>query len=111
MSGAGVVLIVVFCVAAEFRISDGLGVNWGVMASHKLPPETVVQMLRDNGITKVKLFDADPSTLGALAGTGIEVMVAIPNAQLAAITNYKNARKWVTYNVTRYLYPGGVDIK
>ena len=54
---------------------EGLGVNWGTQATHKLPPDTVVQMLKDNGIQKVKLFDADESTMSALAGTGIEVMV------------------------------------
>ncbi|KAK2981129.1 hypothetical protein RJ640_024832 [Escallonia rubra] len=63
---------------------DGLGVNWGTMATHKLPPKTVVQMMKDNGIQRVKLFYADQSTMDALAGSGIEVMVAIPNDQLPA---------------------------
>ncbi|CAH2051453.1 unnamed protein product [Thlaspi arvense] len=44
---------------------DGLGVNWGTMATHKLPPKTVVKMLKDNNINKVKLFDADETTIGA----------------------------------------------
>ncbi|KAM1679222.1 hypothetical protein ACFXTN_035812 [Malus domestica] len=55
---------------------EGLGVNWGTMATHKLPPEMVVQMLKDNGIQKVKLFDAEESTMSALAGSGLEVMIA-----------------------------------
>ncbi|KAM1030465.1 hypothetical protein ACFX2C_034370 [Malus domestica] len=29
---------------------EGLGVNWGTMATHKLLPEMVVQMLKDSGI-------------------------------------------------------------
>ncbi|KAM3008675.1 hypothetical protein FF2_032786 [Malus domestica] len=40
------------------RVVEGLGVNWGTMATHKLPPEMVVRMLKDSGIQKVKLFDA-----------------------------------------------------
>ncbi|XP_015902363.2 glucan endo-1,3-beta-glucosidase 8 [Ziziphus jujuba] len=92
-------------------VVDGLGVNWGTMATHKLPPETVVQMLKDNGIQKVKLFDADDSTMTALAGSGIEVMVAIPNDQLEVMTSYKRAREWVRRNVTRYNFNGGVNIK
>ncbi|KAK2987689.1 hypothetical protein RJ640_015031 [Escallonia rubra] len=63
---------------------DGLGVNWGTMATHKLPPKTVVQMMKDNGIQRVKLFYADQSTMDAVAGSGIKVMVAIPNDQLPA---------------------------
>ncbi|KAL6226013.1 hypothetical protein ACLB2K_004861 [Fragaria x ananassa] len=90
---------------------EGLGVNWGTMATHKLPPDTVVQLLKDNGIQKVKLFDAEQSTMSALAGTSIEVMVAIPNDQLQAMTSYPRAKEWVRRNVTRYNFNGGVNIK
>lgn len=53
------------------------------MARHKLPPKVVAQILEDDGIKKVKLFDADESSMSALAGTDIEVMVAIriPNTR------------------------------
>ncbi|KAM7480901.1 hypothetical protein LguiB_005484 [Lonicera macranthoides] len=30
----------------------GIGANWGTQASHPLPPETVVRLLRENGIQK-----------------------------------------------------------
>lgn len=90
---------------------EGLGVNWGTMASHQLPPKVVVQMLKDNGIQKVKLFDADQTTMSALAGSGLEVMVAIPNDQLAAMNSYKRAKQWVQRNITRYNFNGGVSIK
>lgn len=90
---------------------EGLGVNWGTMATHKLPPKVVMQMLKDNGIKKVKLFDADQSTMSALAGTDIEVMVAIPNDQLAVMGSFDRAKEWVRRNVTRYNFNGGVNIK
>ncbi|KAM0977572.1 hypothetical protein ACFX15_013160 [Malus domestica] len=102
------VAVAVLCVCSGV---EGLGVNWGTMATHKLPPETVVQMLKDNGIQKVKLFDAEESTMSALAGSGLEVMVAIPNDQLAVMTSYKRAKEWVRRNVTRYNFNGGVNIK
>lgn len=68
-------------------------------------------MLKDNGIQKVKLFDSADSTMSALAGSGIEVMVAIPNDQLAAMNDYDRAKEWVKKNVTRYNFKGGVNIK
>ncbi|XP_074379798.1 glucan endo-1,3-beta-glucosidase 8-like [Apium graveolens] len=102
-----VILLVIF---VGSRV-ESLGVNWGTMATHKLPPEDVVQMLKDNGIQKVKLFDAEESTMSALAGSGIEVMVAIPNDQLESMTSYKRAKKWVQHNITRYHFDGGVNIK
>jgi len=90
---------------------EGLGVNWGIHASHKLPPKIVVQMLKDNGINKVKLFDADESCLSALSGTDIEVMIAVPNGDLSAMTDSKKAKEWVKNNVKRYDFKGGVNIK
>lgn len=81
---------------------SALGVNWGTMATHQLPPKTVVQMLKDNNVQKVKLFDADTNTMVALAGSGIEVMVAIPNDQLKAMGNYNRAKDWVRRNITRF---------
>lgn len=96
--------------AVEVEV-EGLGVNWGTMANHKLPPKTVVQMLKDNGITKVKLFDSDQTTMSALAGSGIEVMVAIPNADLSAVNSYARAKEWVRRNITRYHFDGGVNVK
>lgn len=90
---------------------DGLGVNWGTQATHKLPPKMVVQMLKDNGITKVKLFDSASDTMSALAGSNIEVMVAIPNDQLLAMNSYDRAEQWVKKNVSAYDFNGGVNIK
>ncbi|KAG5530786.1 hypothetical protein RHGRI_025681 [Rhododendron griersonianum] len=85
---------------------DGLGVNWGTIATHKLPPKVVVQMLKDNGIKKVKLFDADQSILNSLAGSGIEVMIAIQNDLLGSMGDYDVAKKWVEHNVTQYTNAG-----
>ncbi|XP_072993899.1 glucan endo-1,3-beta-glucosidase 8-like [Typha latifolia] len=92
--------------------ADGVGINWGTLMSHPMLPTTVVGMLKANGITKVKLFDADPWTVGALAGTGIETMLAIPNDQLGRMSSkFKHAKKWVENNVTKYDNNGGVNIK
>ncbi|KAL0334273.1 UNVERIFIED_CONTAM: Glucan endo-1,3-beta-glucosidase 8 [Sesamum angustifolium] len=106
------IYLLLFCgVLDKWLVVESLGVNWGTMATHKLPPKVVVQMLTDNGIKKVKLFDADQSTMSALAGTDIEVMVAIPNDQLSAMGSYDRAKEWVKRNITRYNFNGGVNIK
>uniref|UniRef100_A0A0E0KH03 glucan endo-1,3-beta-D-glucosidase n=1 Tax=Oryza punctata TaxID=4537 RepID=A0A0E0KH03_ORYPU len=115
MAGSGdwMLAVVAFAAAAAVLLSEaeGLGVNWGTMASHPLPPRAVVRMLQDNGINKVKLFDADAGTMEALAGSGVEVMVAIPNNLLDLLTDYDAARDWVHENVSRYSFDGGVNIK
>ncbi|CAH1432554.1 unnamed protein product [Lactuca virosa] len=83
---------------------NGIGANWGTQSSHPLPPETVVRMLVDNGIQKVKLFDADYGALRALSKSGIEVMVGIPNDMLSTMaSSMKAAEKWVSKNVSAHL--------
>ncbi|CAK7354390.1 unnamed protein product [Dovyalis caffra] len=91
---------------------SGVGVNWGTQATHPLLPSTVVNMLRDNGVQKVKLFDADSTTLTALANSGIQVMVGIPNEMLYDLANSeKAADNWVAKNVSSHISSGGVDIR
>ncbi|GAB2231998.1 hypothetical protein Drorol1_Dr00011018 [Drosera rotundifolia] len=104
---SAVLLIVVF----EMASGSGLGVNWGDIASDPLNPDIVVGMLKDNGLKKVKLFDSNHWTVNALAGSGIEVMIGIPNNQLDRFTDYGNAKDWVKENVTVHIDDGGVDIR
>lgn len=93
-------------------VVPGVGVNWGTMASKPLPRNTVTNMLKDNGVNKVKLFDSDSETVKSLAGTGIEVMVGIPNNQLYILAgDIEDAEDWVKENITTYLHDGGVDIR
>ncbi|KAL1210473.1 Glucan endo-1,3-beta-glucosidase 5 [Cardamine amara subsp. amara] len=91
---------------------EGIGVNWGSQASHPLPPATVVRLLLENGIKKVKLFEADSEILGALSRSGIQVMVGIPNDLLAPIAgSVAAAERWVSQNVSAHVSSNGVDIR
>ncbi|KAF2296833.1 hypothetical protein GH714_006492 [Hevea brasiliensis] len=91
---------------------SGIGANWGTQATHPLPPDTVVRLLRDNGIQKVKLFDADYDTLRALGKSNIEVMVGIPNDMLLSLaTSMKAAEKWVSKNVSTHISTNNVNIR
>lgn len=90
---------------------NGIGANWGTQSTHRLPPDVVVRMLRENRIQKVKLFDADYYTLKALGKSGIEVMVGIPNDLLSPLGNLKAAEKWVAENVSTPLKNFDVNIR
>lgn len=91
---------------------SGIGANWGTQASHPLPSDTVVRLLKDNGIQKVKLFDAEYDTLRALGKSGIEVMVGIPNDMLATMaSSMKAAEKWVKQNVSTHMSNNNVNIR
>ncbi|KAK7262056.1 hypothetical protein RJT34_29616 [Clitoria ternatea] len=91
---------------------SAIGVNWGTVSFHKLKPSTVVDLLKDNKIPKVKLFEADPDVLKALMGSGIQVMVGIPNEMLALLSSSPvSADLWVRHNVSAYMGKGGADIR
>ncbi|AES72750.1 putative glucan endo-1,3-beta-D-glucosidase [Medicago truncatula] len=89
----------------------GLGINWGALASNPMDPNIVANMLKDNGIKKVKLFDADPWIVSAFSGD-FEVMVGIPNDQLSKFAgSLGDAEDWVKENLTKHLHNGGVNIR
>lgn len=104
--------VVILVMIMARRGSCSVGVNWGTMATHQLPARSIVDMLKHNAFDKVKIFDADESILDALRGTGIQVMLALPNAMLAQMSaDPAAAAAWVDANVTAYAYSGGVNIK
>ncbi|XP_048530540.1 glucan endo-1,3-beta-glucosidase 5-like [Triticum urartu] len=106
---AAAVAVVVLCMARWS--AGGMGVNWGTQLSHPLPASTVVRLLKDNGFDRVKLFDAEDGILGALKGSGIQVMVGIPNDMLSDLAgSTKAAERWVTANVSKHVNDG-VDIR
>ncbi|KAK3125264.1 hypothetical protein QOZ80_7BG0602490 [Eleusine coracana subsp. coracana] len=83
-----------------------VGVTYGRVASD-LPRDQgqVVELLKNNGITMVRIYDADRDVLRSLANTGIKVMVMLPNDDLArgAASDLPRALDWVRNNVAAYL--------
>ncbi|KAK1426872.1 hypothetical protein QVD17_15552 [Tagetes erecta] len=83
---------------------ESIGVNWGTTASHPLPPSKVVELLKLNKITKLKLSDSNPQVLESLSASNIDVTVTIPNSMLRSLnTSLKSAQSWVHDNLTRYI--------
>ncbi|KAJ1281216.1 hypothetical protein BS78_04G290900 [Paspalum vaginatum] len=82
-----------------------VGVNYGRVANNLPNPAAVVQLLKQQGVTQVKLYDTEPTVLRALANSRIKVVVALPNEQLAAAAARPSyALLWVRRNVAAY-YP------
>ncbi|RCV25921.1 hypothetical protein SETIT_5G203500v2 [Setaria italica] len=82
-----------------------VGVSYGRVANDLPDPAKVTQLLKDNGITMVRIYDAKQEVLRSLANTGIKVMVMVPNENIAeAARNPSYALQWVRDNVKAY-YP------
>eukprot|EP00250_Pteridium_aquilinum_P010550 c19470_g1_i1 orf=643-2112(-) len=81
-----------------------VGINYGRVANNLPSPKDVVKLIKEQGLTKVKLYDTDPMVLAAFAGSGVELVVALPNERVRAAAVSKNAaRQWVLSNVARHL--------
>ncbi|GAV73996.1 Glyco_hydro_17 domain-containing protein/X8 domain-containing protein [Cephalotus follicularis] len=105
-------MLCLLCDGLTYKGVLGLACNWGLQATHPLPPNIVVKLMKDNGFDKVKLFEADPGALNALGNSGIEVMVGIPNDFLASLASSVTfAESWVQQNVSYYISNHGVDIR
>ncbi|XP_047979846.1 glucan endo-1,3-beta-glucosidase 12 [Salvia hispanica] len=80
--------------------SGSVGINYGRLGDNLPSPAKVVQLLKSQGVTKVKLYDSDSSVLSAFSGSGISLTLGLPNdnlASAAASTSYTDS--WVESNV------------
>ncbi|CAO2829975.1 unnamed protein product [Amaranthus hypochondriacus] len=81
-----------------------VGVNIGLDISDVPSPTQVVALLKAQNIRHVRLFDADRGMLLALANTGIEVIVSVPNEQILGIgQSNATAANWVARNVLAHV--------
>lgn len=81
-----------------------VGVNIGTDVSNMPSASAVVALLKNQQITHVRLYDSDRQMLTALANTGIEVIVSVPNNQLLGVGQSRStAANWVNKNVAAYL--------
>lgn len=80
------------------------GINYGRIADNLPPPESVVTLLKAAKIKNVRIYDADHSVLHAFKGSGIELIVSIPNEHLKDYSVYEDhAVSWVKENVEPFL--------
>lgn len=81
-----------------------IGVNIGTDLSNMPSPTQIVALLKTQNIRHVRLFDADRAMLLALANTGIQVIVSVPNEQLLGIgQSNATAANWVARNVVAHV--------
>ncbi|KAK4786965.1 hypothetical protein SAY86_010798 [Trapa natans] len=86
-----------------FAESNSIGVNYGRIADNLPAPQKVVELLKQSGITRIKLYDTDATVLSALANSNISVTVAMPNELLSsAAADQSFTDTWVQANIFKY---------
>ncbi|XP_027096755.1 glucan endo-1,3-beta-glucosidase 13-like [Coffea arabica] len=98
-------LISLSSLPSTLSASGSIAINYGRVANDLPSPPHVVQLLKAQGLTKVKLYDTDSTVLSALSGSGISVTVALPNELLSsAAAGQSYTDSWVQSNIFAY-YP------
>ncbi|KAJ8766522.1 hypothetical protein K2173_023769 [Erythroxylum novogranatense] len=101
-------LSLLFLLLTLFDLSEAvgtIGVNYGRVANNLPTPTNVVQLLKSQGINRVKLYDTDSTVLTALANSDINVVVALPNELLSSAAGDQTfSDNWVKANISSY-YP------
>lgn len=100
-----ILLLFLSAVSAASADKDAfIGVNIGTDLSDMPSPTQVVALLKAQNIRHVRLYDADRAMLLALANTGIQVTISIPNDQLLGIgQSNATAANWVARNVVAHV--------
>ncbi|CAD6339314.1 unnamed protein product [Miscanthus lutarioriparius] len=85
------------------RHATALGINYGQVGNNLPSPPQVVQLLSSLRIGKVRIYDVNPQVLTAFAGTGIELIVTVPDDLVPGMaTSASQALQWVSASVRPY---------
>ncbi|KAH1047948.1 hypothetical protein J1N35_038732 [Gossypium stocksii] len=91
-------------VSAKHSVTWTYGVNYGRIANNLPQPESVVTLLKAAKINHIRIYDADHGVLQAFKGSGIEIIIGLPNEYLKEISiGEDRAMNWVQENVQAFL--------
>ncbi|KAJ4955606.1 hypothetical protein NE237_012389 [Protea cynaroides] len=103
---ASLVTVFLFFLSVIFfnGVQGSIGVNYGTVADNLPPPAEVARFLQQNTvIDRVRLFDANPAILQALAHSGLSVTVTVPNEHIPDLTKLASAQQWLKTNILPYI--------
>ncbi|KAK8481813.1 hypothetical protein V6N13_029773 [Hibiscus sabdariffa] len=91
-------------------VAATLGICYGRVANNLPPTSEVVNILKTNGISNVRIFDPDPVTLQSFSGTGINLMTGVPNEVLPSLASGtpSSALQWLQTNIFAHIVPSQI---
>lgn len=79
-----------------------IGVCNGRVANNLPSEEEVVQFYNLKGIKMMRIYDPNEATLHALMGTNIQLILGVPNEDLASLVDPLAASCWISQNVIAF---------
>ncbi|KAL8475977.1 hypothetical protein ACS0TY_028584 [Phlomoides rotata] len=96
-------LLLILHVSPPLEVS-GVGVNYGTLGNNLPPPKRVAQLLQSTLINKVKIYDTNPEILEVFSNSGIDLIVAVENSQVANVSSTPSAADtWFTSRVAPFI--------
>ncbi|KAG4116091.1 hypothetical protein ERO13_D12G148000v2 [Gossypium hirsutum] len=91
-------------------VAATLGICYGRVANNLPPTLEVINILKTNGISNVRIFDPDPFTLQSFSGTGINLMTGVPNEALPSLASGTpaSALQWLQTNIFAHIVPSQI---
>ncbi|KAG4195519.1 hypothetical protein ERO13_A06G114702v2, partial [Gossypium hirsutum] len=84
------------CSHAKHSVTWTYGISYGRIADNLPAPETVVTLLKAAKVNHIRIYDADHGVLTAFNGSGIEIIVGLPNGYLKEMsTGEDRSMNWV----------------
>jgi exo-beta-1,3-glucanase (GH17 family) len=91
--------------SAYAQQSRTMGINYGTLGDNLPSAADAVAAIKAMKFGRVKLFNPDPEILTALASTGMEVVITVPNEEVVEVGGSPAAADlWVEQNISPY-YP------
>uniref|UniRef100_A0A803KMA1 Glucan endo-1,3-beta-D-glucosidase n=1 Tax=Chenopodium quinoa TaxID=63459 RepID=A0A803KMA1_CHEQI len=103
MAAATSLLITAFLLLSLHLTEAQIGVCYGRNGNNLPSGQNTTQLYDYYGIDAMRLYEADQTTLEALQGTGIKLMLGVPNEEIECIAcDQTTADEWVQTNVVPY---------
>ncbi|KAI3955474.1 hypothetical protein MKW92_006766 [Papaver armeniacum] len=84
--------------------TGNVGVNYGRRGNNLPSSTSVINLLRSRNVDRIRLFSPDQDVLYALRGSGIGVVLGVPNEHIQSIGNDPNfAGNWIWNNVLSFV--------
>ncbi|KAJ9699224.1 hypothetical protein PVL29_008030 [Vitis rotundifolia] len=99
-----VVLLLGFVIMSSITIgAQSIGVCYGTNGNNLPSASQVINLYKSNGIGSMRIYDPNSDTLQALRGSGIELILDVPNTSLQSLASDASAAStWVQNNVVNY---------
>ncbi|KAJ7561228.1 hypothetical protein O6H91_03G019800 [Diphasiastrum complanatum] len=95
--------MLLICLSASAAGNRLIGINYGRVADNLPSPTQAVALIQQLKFGRVKIYDADPQVLTAMANTGLQVVVMVTNQELEGVgSSQATANEWVQKNVVAW---------